>query len=104
MPSSTERNILSVALPPINSSLADIKTFAEELTVTPLTDTEQPNFYSASFSPQAGFYMLNYDGPRVPWQAVLKTEDDGNTDTFSLLKSPLILMRTRFLLFSNDKF
>jgi dipeptidyl aminopeptidase/acylaminoacyl peptidase len=31
--------------------------------------------HSASFSPKAGFYLLSYDGPNVPWQRVIKTND-----------------------------
>jgi dipeptidyl aminopeptidase len=31
--------------------------------------------YSAAFSPGAGFYVLSYKGPNVPWQRVVKTDD-----------------------------
>lgn len=40
-----------------------------------LTDTSTLARYSASFSPGAGFYLLSYDGPNVPWQRVIKTND-----------------------------
>ena len=104
MPVSTERNILSVSLPPLNGSVAEIKAAAEQLTISPLTNTEQSGFYSASFSPEAGFYMLNYDGPRVPWQAIMKVGDDGkDLSLFKLLYESKI-NKIRLFLFSNDKF
>ena len=33
--------------------------------------------YSADFSPEAGFYLLSYEGPKIPWQRVVKTNDKG---------------------------
>lgn len=36
-----------------------------------MTDVAQPSYHSASFSPQAGYYQLSYDGPLVPWQRVV---------------------------------
>ncbi|KAJ1567703.1 hypothetical protein HK405_005055, partial [Cladochytrium tenue] len=33
-------------------------------------------FYSASFSPAAGYYLLTYEGPDVPWQKVIGVDDD----------------------------
>jgi len=38
---------------------------------TPLTDDSTVSSYSASFSPGAGFYLLDYAGPIVPWQRVV---------------------------------
>jgi dipeptidyl aminopeptidase len=38
---------------------------------TLLTDDSTPSSYSASFSPGAGFYLLHYAGPNVPWQRVV---------------------------------
>ena len=77
MPISSERNILSVPLPPLNVSLAEIQEAASYLDVTAITDTEEPSYYSATFSAQAGYYLLNYEGPRVHWQAIFKTGDEG---------------------------
>ncbi|KAJ2344422.1 Dpp4p, partial [Coemansia sp. RSA 2618] len=34
------------------------------------TDTGRNATYGASFSAGGGFYLLNYKGPRIPWQAV----------------------------------
>jgi len=40
-----------------------------------LTDTAVFGQYSAHFSPGAGFYLLSYGGPKIPWQRVIKTND-----------------------------
>ncbi|KAF9981576.1 hypothetical protein BGZ75_007084 [Mortierella antarctica] len=46
-----------------------------------LTDVTQPGYYAASFSTGAGYYLLSYKGPEVPWQKVKKTADEKfNTD------------------------
>ena len=39
----------------------------------PLTDTSAEGYYSASFSSGAGFVLLSYAGPRVPFQKVIST-------------------------------
>ncbi|KCV71284.1 hypothetical protein H696_02230 [Fonticula alba] len=36
---------------------------------------EQPGWYTASFSPDAKFYLLNYRGPSVPTQHIYSTAD-----------------------------
>jgi dipeptidyl aminopeptidase B len=38
-------------------------------------DMPTPSHYAASFSPQAGFYLLSYEGPNVPWQKLIKVDD-----------------------------
>ncbi|KAF8930232.1 hypothetical protein BGZ58_008379 [Dissophora ornata] len=43
---------------------------------TPLTDLTLPGYYTASFSTGAGYYLLSYRGPDVPWQKVKKTDDE----------------------------
>ncbi|KAG6381795.1 dipeptidyl aminopeptidase [Boletus reticuloceps] len=60
---SIERHLYSV---PISSPKTD-----SVAPPTPLTDNSTPSSYSASFSPGAGFYLLNYAGPNVPWQRVV---------------------------------
>ncbi|KAF7303130.1 hypothetical protein MKEN_01276700 [Mycena kentingensis (nom. inval.)] len=71
-PISTARHLYSVALPSLNLA-------SKEMTAVPdmkaLTDTSEPAHYSASFSPQAGFYLLSYNGPGIPNQKVVKTDD-----------------------------
>jgi hypothetical protein len=37
-------------------------------------DQTDQGFYSASFSPKATYYLLNYNGPGIPWSSVYSTE------------------------------
>ena len=39
---------------------------------TAITDVAKPSYYSASFSPGAGYYVLNYQGPGIPWQKLVQ--------------------------------
>ncbi|CAE6405098.1 unnamed protein product [Rhizoctonia solani] len=68
--SSIARGVYSVALPSAESlaSRAPVPKPAEPVA---LTDDSTLAWYSASFSPQGGYYVLNYDGPAVPWQKVV---------------------------------
>lgn len=68
-PSSIERHIYSVPIPTIESP--------ETVEPIALTDTLTPSWYDADFSPKAGFYVLSYNGPQVPYQKVLRTDDTG---------------------------
>ncbi|EIW75144.1 dipeptidyl aminopeptidase [Coniophora puteana RWD-64-598 SS2] len=67
---STERHLYSVPIPTIENL---IKGPAEP---TSLTDESVPGSYGASFSPKAGFYLLNYRGPNVPWQRVVQVDNE----------------------------
>jgi hypothetical protein len=64
-----------------------------------LTDTSVPSYYSASFSPNAGFYLLTYDGPDVPYQKLIKVGNEcaSNPETlvpvFTSLTPPLLSKR-----------
>ena len=49
----------------------------------PLTDTSKPGFFDVSFSDGAGYGLLSYKGPAVPWQAVINTH--GNEIEFESL-------------------
>lgn len=40
----------------------------------PLTDTSKPGYFEISFSHGAGYALLSYKGPAVPWQAVINTQ------------------------------
>ncbi|KDQ19524.1 hypothetical protein BOTBODRAFT_153437 [Botryobasidium botryosum FD-172 SS1] len=71
-PSSIERNIYRVPLPQDMQDLAGIPSVKP----TALTDDSRQSWYSASFSPSAGYYVLNYDGPDVPWQKVVQVGND----------------------------
>jgi hypothetical protein len=68
-PSSTERNIYSVAIPSRSTS--------ETTEPIALTDTSVPSFYTADFSPKGGFFRLSYRGPNVPWQKVIQVGNEG---------------------------
>lgn len=67
-------------------------------------DPEEHAYYSASFSPKSGYYILNYLGPDVPYTVVRKVEDDtfnqvlqDNKELNELLKNydlPKIHMRS----------
>lgn len=71
---SIERHIFSAALPDLQN---DLSTFTSA--VRPLTDTSRPGYFSSSFSPEAGFYVLGYDGPAVPYSKIVKTDDAGQS-------------------------
>ncbi|KZT20995.1 hypothetical protein NEOLEDRAFT_1074339 [Neolentinus lepideus HHB14362 ss-1] len=66
---STDRHISAVQLP---SSLVSYKPAA----LNDLTDTSVPAYYNAQFSPNAGFYLLNYEGPGIPWQRIVQVNND----------------------------
>ncbi|KAI9440877.1 dipeptidyl aminopeptidase [Lactarius indigo] len=72
-PSSVGRNIFSAPLP-LDSNFK----FSDAAPITQpsaLTDTAGLGRYSADFSPEAGFYLLSYEGPKIPWQRVVKAND-----------------------------
>jgi len=76
-PTSIERNIYSVHVP------IDAHSTAVERPVA-LTDTSVASYYSASFSPNAGFYLLSYEGPDVPFQKLIKVGDESGWNRASL--------------------
>ncbi|KAF5386417.1 hypothetical protein D9757_006636 [Collybiopsis confluens] len=67
-PSSIERHLFSV-------SFADEMSSEKVLAPTKLTVTEldESAYYETNFSPEAGFYLLSYLGPSIPWQKVVQT-------------------------------
>ncbi|KAI0685597.1 dipeptidyl aminopeptidase [Cytidiella melzeri] len=78
-PSSIQRHLYSISLP---TTQADLQTVLK-VEPTPLTDTSNSAYYSASFSPKGGFYLLTYMGPNAPWQNILKTNDSGFVRPFT---------------------
>lgn len=66
---STERHLFSVPIP----------TQSSEKAVEPqaLTDVSKPSYYATKFSPEAGFYVLNYLGPSTPWTKVVDSDRPG---------------------------
>ncbi|KAF9465555.1 dipeptidyl peptidase IV N-terminal region-domain-containing protein [Collybia nuda] len=63
-PSSIERHLYSVPLPASSSAAA--------VEPAELTDRTKSSYYSSNFSPEAGFYVLHYQGPNVPWQKIVQ--------------------------------
>jgi dipeptidyl aminopeptidase len=47
--------------------------------ITCSEDEDVHGYYSASFSPKAGYYVLNYEGPEVPTTVVRKVGDNDFT-------------------------
>ena len=70
-PSSIERNLYSAVIP----RLSELAVAPPEPTA--LTDSSQMSYYSASFSPQNGFYVLSYLGPNIPYQQVIEVDNKG---------------------------
>ncbi|GAA5916914.1 hypothetical protein JCM5296_000616 [Sporobolomyces johnsonii] len=76
---SIERHLYSVPLPSperlaeLAAAQASGKT--RLLPPTALTNTTVRGYYSASFSPFAGVYQLNYEGPSMPWQKLIKVDE-----------------------------
>ncbi|KAJ6624869.1 dipeptidyl peptidase IV N-terminal region-domain-containing protein [Mycena sp. CBHHK59/15] len=71
-PISTSRHLYSVPLPSLNLAPSAPPTIAAPKS---LTDTSEAAYYSADFSPQAGFYLLSYMGPGIPAQKVVNAAD-----------------------------
>lgn len=56
---STQRHIYSVKL--------------DGTDLQPISDTSKPGYYDVSFSTGAGYALLSYQGPDIPWQKVIST-------------------------------
>ena len=66
---------------PIQRHIYSVKLDGTDL--QPLTDTSKEGWYGASFSSGAGFALLDYSGPNIPWQKVISTPS--NTDHYENL-------------------
>lgn len=75
-PMPTERNLYFVSIPESIGALSEGKVEMKSLTFS-----AEPSHYVTSFSPRAGFYLLSYEGPNIPWQRVVKADD---ASTFEL--------------------
>ncbi|KAI5475344.1 hypothetical protein MNV49_001613 [Pseudohyphozyma bogoriensis] len=86
---SIERHLYSVPLPSTDA-LAKLKAGEKPEAPTALSDTKERGFHRTSFSPFAGFYVLSYEGPGIPWQRLVKVDDkdfkDVLTDNAQLAK------------------
>ncbi|KAJ5970917.1 uncharacterized protein N7479_000835 [Penicillium vulpinum] len=58
----------------------------------PLTDTSAPGFFDISFSHGAGYGLLSYRGPEVPWQSVINTQGD-EIELINLIEENLELVK-----------
>jgi dipeptidyl aminopeptidase B len=56
-------------------------------------NTSPPSHYSAAFSPQAGFYLLSYEGPGIPWQKLINI----NNQSTPYSRNSLIVLTNLFL-------
>lgn len=54
----------------------------------PLTDTSTEGYYGVSFSSGAGYALLNYDGPNIPWQKVISTPSNAQKYENSIEENP----------------
>lgn len=57
--------------------------------VTPLVNDQEAAYYSASFSPAGGYYLLSYEGPNVPYQEMYATN---STEPLSTITSNSALL------------
>lgn len=86
---STDRHLFAIDL--LQSTA--VAAFPE---LTPLTDTNKSGFHSASFSPKAGYYLHNSDGPEVPSQTMVRVKDRQETlvtDNTALLNSTKVYLQ-----------
>lgn len=63
---------------PIQRQVYSVKLDGTDL--KPLSDTSKEGYYSVSFSTGAGYALLSYRGPNIPWQKVISTPS--NPDHF----------------------
>ncbi len=56
---------------PIQRHVYSVKLDGSDL--QPVTDTSAEGYYAASFSKGAGYTLLSYSGPGIPWQKVVST-------------------------------
>ena len=61
---------------PIQRHIYSVKLDGTDL--QPLTDTSKEGYYSGSFSSGAGYTLLDYDGPNIPWQKVISTPSNSD--------------------------
>lgn len=64
---------------PITRQLYSVKLDGTDLKA--ITDTSTEGYYGASFSKGAGYVLLNYNGPNIPWQKVISTPSNDNQYT-----------------------
>lgn len=63
-----ERHLYTISLKSSNPA-------STKICLTCPKDEEEHAYYSTSFSPKSGYYILNYEGPGIPSTVVKKVED-----------------------------
>jgi dipeptidyl aminopeptidase len=53
--------------------------------ITPVTDTSEIGYYTASFSAAGSFTLLTNHGPGIPWQRVQSTPSNSESETTDIL-------------------
>lgn len=79
---SIDRHIYSIPLPTSASNDDEADQDASMSSMTALTDTTSPGYFEASFSPKAGYYVLGYRGPEVPWQRLIEAGSGDDREYF----------------------
>lgn len=78
---STERHLYQAHLPHEAGDSAG--------NVTALTDIGVPGYHAVSFSPRAGFYVLNYQGPDIPRQTLVTVDEPGPCSRYPFCRAAL---------------
>lgn len=61
---------------PIQRHIYSVKLDGTDL--KPLTDVSKEGYYTGSFSSGAGYVLLGYEGPAIPWQRVISTPSNSD--------------------------
>lgn len=56
----------------------------------PVTDTSKEGYYSVSFSTAAGYALLTYQGPNIPWQKVISTPSNPESFSHTIEENPAL--------------
>ncbi|GJJ11530.1 hypothetical protein Clacol_005763 [Clathrus columnatus] len=66
---------------PYYVTIPDVTQLTSTTVFTPVSialDSEKGAYYGASLSPFCGYYLLNYNGPGIPWQKLVDVDDTEN--------------------------
>ncbi|WEW58580.1 dipeptidyl peptidase [Emydomyces testavorans] len=61
----------------------------------PIVDTKSPAYYSISLSAGAGYALLKYEGPEIPWQKVINTPANEDKYEETIEKNPQLANMVR---------
>jgi dipeptidyl aminopeptidase/acylaminoacyl peptidase len=74
---SIDRHVYSTTLPAADA------VDNHEPAFSAMTNTAAPGYFDVSFSPRAGYYLLSYRGPDVPYQRLIEASEGGELRGFS---------------------